>query len=134
MVGGVPAGTRRRPGEDGCRKKSIAISNITMHGNKRTNPSGIDIFELPFIRMRRLKRENRGSEGSLFSLFHSFFHSFTEGKLAEEGMPFLSRCRKLIIADSVPVRLHAQWPHCWTTRIFPHSLMKSSALMPRVFA
>lgn len=34
---------------------SIRISMMTIHGNKSTKPIGMEIFELPFSRMRLLK-------------------------------------------------------------------------------
>jgi len=59
MAGGAPAGMKIVPGEEGCTTMSINISIITIHGNRSTKPKGIDIFELPFSRIRRLKNADR---------------------------------------------------------------------------
>ena len=56
MAGGAPAGMKIVPGEEGCTTMSINIRIITIHGNRSTKPKGIDIFELPFSRIRRLKK------------------------------------------------------------------------------
>lgn len=53
MDGGAPEGIMIRPGEDGCLTKRKRIKMTTMHGNSSTKPSGIDIDELPFSRIRR---------------------------------------------------------------------------------
>ena len=58
MVGGEPAGTSMWPGDEGCLTTRMRIKITTMVGKRRTNPSGIDIEELPFSRMRRRKKDN----------------------------------------------------------------------------
>jgi hypothetical protein len=58
MEGGVPAGTSIRPDDEGCRIMRMMINITTMLGNKSTNPSGTEIDELPFNRIRRRKNDN----------------------------------------------------------------------------
>lgn len=60
IEGGVPAGIKIPPGDEGCRTKRSRMKTITRHGNSKTNPRGIEMEELPFRRMRRLKKANRG--------------------------------------------------------------------------
>ena len=55
MAGGAPAGINIVPGDEGCTMMSIKINMITIHGNRSTKPIGMDIFELPFSRIRLLK-------------------------------------------------------------------------------
>lgn len=54
-----------------------------MHGKRRTAPRGMEIEELPFNRIRRLKNANLGD-------IRSFCRdrSSREGKLGEEGIRF----------------------------------------------
>lgn len=68
MDGGAPAGIINPPGEDGCRTISTIINIMTIHGNRSTAPSGIEIFELPFSRMRLLKNDNLGINRSFSSV------------------------------------------------------------------
>lgn len=65
MGGGAPAGIRILPGEEGCRTKRIKISVITINGNKRTNPKGIEMPEFPLSLIRRRKKARRGESLSL---------------------------------------------------------------------
>ena len=58
MDGGDPAGTSILPGDDGCLITSMRMRTTTMAGNRRTNPSGTEMEELPFSRMRRRKNDN----------------------------------------------------------------------------
>lgn len=62
MEGGVPAGIRMPPGDEGCRIKRSRMKTITRHGNSNTNPRGIEMEELPFKRMRRRKKAKRPAE------------------------------------------------------------------------
>lgn len=62
--GGAPAGIRILPGEEGCRTKTIKISIITMNGNRRTNPKGIEMPEFPLSLIRRRKKARRGDSRS----------------------------------------------------------------------
>jgi hypothetical protein len=60
ILGGAPEGINFRPGELGCRRNSVSISINTVIGNSSTRPKGIVIVELPFKRIRRRKKANRG--------------------------------------------------------------------------
>lgn len=60
IEGGEPAGTSIRPGEDGCFTTSIKMRSTTIVGNRSTNPSGIEIEELPFNRIRRRSIDSSG--------------------------------------------------------------------------
>ena len=60
MAGGAPGGIIDSPDEDGCRTIRTIISIITMQGKSSTAPNGTDILELPFNRMRLLKKESLG--------------------------------------------------------------------------
>jgi hypothetical protein len=81
IEGGAPAGIIMIPDDWGCRTNSTSINIMTMHGNSRTMPRGIEIEELPFIRMRRRKKFNRGD-----SLSARRVRSSRPGMLAEEGI------------------------------------------------
>jgi hypothetical protein len=48
------------PSELGCRTNRIRINIMTMHGNSKTRPSGMEMDEFPFSRMRLRKKANRG--------------------------------------------------------------------------
>lgn len=58
-----------------------------MHGNRRTNPSGIDILEFPFNRIRLRKNANL-ERTRLFSSFKSL----SDGMFGVEGSRFDTRC------------------------------------------
>jgi len=60
MDGGAPAGIRIRPVEEGCVTMRRTIRTITIHGNRSTKPSGIEIAEFLLSRIRRLKKANFG--------------------------------------------------------------------------
>ena len=62
-----------------------SIKIITIHGNSNTAPSGTEIFELPFSRMRLLKKDNLGTKRS-FSLLRSSI----DGNAAVEGIRLIS--------------------------------------------
>ena len=66
-----------------------------MHGKRRTNPNGIDIFEFPFNRIRRRKNDNLGS-----ILFFSLLSSSVLDRAGAEGSLFARRCMKLIVIRS----------------------------------
>jgi hypothetical protein len=102
MEGGAPEGIKMRPGEDGCLTKRKRIRVTTMQGNSRTKPSGIEIDELPFIRIRRRKNDNRGKPRPL-----SVLKSFRDGMLGAEGIRLTSPCTKPIAETSSPVEFHA---------------------------
>jgi hypothetical protein len=47
-----------RPEDEGCRIMRMSINNTTMLGNSRTNPSGMEMDEFPFNRIRLRKKDN----------------------------------------------------------------------------
>lgn len=87
MAGGAPAGIMKFPGEELCCTMSTMIKIMTIHGNKSTAPSGTEIFELPFSRIRLLKKDslNLGASRSFSSL-----RSCREGRLGDEGIRFIN--------------------------------------------
>jgi hypothetical protein len=90
--GGAPDGIRMRPGDDGCLTKRKRISITTMHGKSSTKPSGMDIDELPFSRIRRRKKDNRGKV-----LPFSLLKSSSEGRFGVDGIRFASPCTKSMV-------------------------------------
>ena len=81
------------PGEEGCTTISIKISMITIQGNKSTKPRGMDIFELPFSRIRLLKKASREERWSLWRE-----RSSREGGSGAEGKCFITLCTNPMIA------------------------------------
>lgn len=77
-----------------------SINIITMSGNKSTAPNGIDIFELPFKRIRLLKKANLGKIRSLRRLISS-----KDGRLGEEGIRFANFCTSPIDAADTLERI-----------------------------
>ena len=57
------------------------IRIMTIHGNSNTAPSGTEIFELPFSRMRLLKKDNLGVNRSF-----SLLRSSRDGRAGVEGI------------------------------------------------
>lgn len=57
------------------------IRIMTIHGNSNTAPSGTEIFELPFSRMRLLKKDNLGANRSF-----SLLRSSRDGRAGVEGI------------------------------------------------
>lgn len=58
MAGGAPAGIMKLPGEELCCTTRTTISIMTSKGKRSTTPSGTEIFELPFSRIRLLKKDS----------------------------------------------------------------------------
>lgn len=79
-----------------------SIKIITISGNKSTTPKGIDIFELPFKRMRLLKKANLGRIRSFRRLTSS-----KDGGLGEEGIRFTNFCMSPI--DAAATIGDAEW-------------------------
>lgn len=74
-----------------------SINKITISGNKSTAPNGIDIFELPFKRIRLLKKANLGKIRSFRRLISS-----KDGRIGEEGIRFANFCTSPIdAADTI---------------------------------
>lgn len=59
------------------------IIMMTIHGNAITAPSGTDIFEFPFSRIRLLKNDSLGVK---FARVFSSVRSDREGRDAVEGI------------------------------------------------
>jgi len=103
IEGGVPAGIRMPPGDEGCRTKRSRMKTITRQGNSKTNPRGIEMDELPFNRMRRRKKANRG-EAWPFSRETS-----SKGRLGALGSRLVMRWMKLMGAMGTRVE-DPTWP------------------------
>jgi len=86
----VPAGIRILPGEEGCLMTSINISSTTMLGNKRMNPSGMEIEEFGFSFIRLLKNDNL--ESPLFAF--AVLASPRLGAAGVYGTFFINLCTK----------------------------------------
>lgn len=76
--GGEPEGISILTGVSGCRITSTSIRRITVMGNNKTTPSGMDIDEFPFNRIRRRRKANRGDN-------RVFERSSSEGIFDLEG-------------------------------------------------
>lgn len=83
------------PVDEGCRTTRTSMSIITIQGKRSTAPSGIDIFELPFSRIRRRKKAKPGDRRSV-----SPDRSLREGRFGDDGMRFKIFCTSPIDADS----------------------------------
>lgn len=83
--GGVPAGIKMPPEDEGCRTNNRRIRIITRQGNSNTNPKGMATDEFPFNRILRLKKASRG-EVWPFSRGRS-----SRGRLGAEGTHFATR-------------------------------------------
>lgn len=105
--GGAPAGIRMPPVDDGCRTTSTSMSIITMHGKRSTAPRGMDIFELPFSRIRRRKKANLGDRRSV-----SPDKSLSEGRFGDDGIRFKIFWTSPIDADSQQLR-RCTVQTCW---------------------
>ena len=75
---------------------STIINIMTIHGNNSTAPSGTEIFELPFNRMRLLKKDNFGVNRSFSSV-----RSAKEGREGVEGSRLIKFPAKPIAASSL---------------------------------
>lgn len=73
----------------------------TMHGNSSTKPNGIEIEELPFSRIRRLKKDNRGKLRPF-----SFLKSSRDGMFGVDGIRLTSPCTKPM-AEIFSIEFHA---------------------------
>ena len=105
IVGGAPAGIIRLPGEEGCRTMSTIINVMTIHGNNSTAPSGTEIFELPFNRMRLLKKDDLGMKRSFSSV-----KSTSEGREGAEGSRFTRFLAKPIPTTSLGQQAQKERP------------------------
>ena len=99
IIGGAPAGISIPPGVDGCRTTRTKINIITIQGNKSTAPSGMDIFEFPFKRIRRRKKASPGDIRSFCRERSPKEGSFSrEGRFGDEGILFAIFCTNPIYA------------------------------------
>lgn len=89
IEGGAPEGNKMRPGEDGCLTKRKRMKMTTIQGNNRTKPKGIDIDELPFIRILRRKNDSCDKPRPL-----SLLKSSRDGIFGVEGIRLTSPCTK----------------------------------------
>lgn len=113
MAGGAPAGIIKLPGDELCCTTSTIINIMTRRGKRRTTPKGTDIFELPLSKIRLLKKENLSRGGNLdFSLSDSY----KEGRLGDEGNPFMMFRRSPIVDGFSLIRNRSrqrndEWQH-----------------------
>ncbi len=75
------------------------IRIMTIHGNSNTAPSGTEIFELPFSRMRLLKKDNLGINRSF-----SLLRSSRDGRAGVEGMRLIRLLTNPMAATNPPRR------------------------------
>lgn len=75
------------------------IKIMTIHGNSNTAPSGTEIFELPFSRMRLLKKDNLGVNRSF-----SLFRSSRDGREGVEGIRLMRLLTNPMAATNPPRR------------------------------
>ena len=99
IAGGAPAGIISPPGEDGCRTMRTTIKIMTIHGNSNTAPNGTEILELPFSRMRLLKKDNLGTNRSF-----SLLRSSREGRAGVEGIRLMRFLTNPMAATNPPRR------------------------------
>ena len=85
MEGGVPAGIKIPPGDEGCRTNRSKIRTITRHGNSNTKPNGIEMEELPFNRILLLKKAN------LACRLPFSREASSRGRLGDDGSRFAIR-------------------------------------------
>ena len=104
MEGGAPEGIKMRPEEDGCLTKRNRIRMTTMQGNSRTKPSGIDIDELPFIRILRRKNDHRGKLRPF-----SLLKSSSDGMFVVEGIRLTSPCTNPMSATLLATFMQRFW-------------------------
>jgi hypothetical protein len=89
MEGGAPDGIKMRPGDEGCLTKRKRMRMTTMHGNSSTKPSGTEMDELPFSRIRRRKNDSCGKPRPF-----SLLKSSRDGMFGVEGIRLTSPCTK----------------------------------------
>lgn len=75
------------------------IRIMTIHGNSNTAPSGTEIFELPFNRMRLLKKDNLGTNRSF-----SLLRSSRDGRAGVEGIRLMRLLTNPMAATNPPRR------------------------------
>ena len=76
-----------------------SIRIMTIHGNSNTAPSGTETFELPFSRMRLLKKDNLGTKRSF-----SLLRSSRDGKAGVEGIRLMRLLTNPMAAVNSPRR------------------------------
>lgn len=75
------------------------IRIMTIHGNSNTAPSGTEILELPFSRMRLLKKDNLGVNRSF-----SLLRSSRDGRAGVEGSRLMRLLTKAMAVVNPPRR------------------------------
>lgn len=106
--GGVPAGNKIRPEEEGWVMMRRNTRTITIQGNNRTKPSGIEIAEFLRSRIRRLKKANLG----IMTPF-SFETLSKAGAAVKYGARFARRCTNPMGADTWVWRNSARTEFCF---------------------
>ena len=76
------------------------IRIMTIHGNSNTAPSGTEIFELPFSRMRLLKNDNLGTNRSF-----SLVRSSRDGRAGVDGIRLMRLLTNPMAATNAPRRV-----------------------------
>ena len=77
------------------------IRIMTIHGNSNTAPSGTEIFELPFSRIRLLKKDNLGASRSF-----SLLRSSRDGRAGVEGIRLIRLLTNPMAATNPRQRAH----------------------------
>jgi len=98
IAGGAPAGIKIPTPDFGCLTNNTSIKTITIHGNKSTTPSGMDMLELPFILSGFLKNARLLEEAAFRMVFVVF--SSIEGSSSGLGPRRHTLCTKLIIMST----------------------------------
>lgn len=80
---------------------------MTIHGNSNTAPNGTEILELPFSRMRLLKKDNLGANRSF-----SLLRSSRDGRAGVEGIRLMRLLINPMAATNPPLRAERR-----TTRV-----------------
>jgi len=99
------------PCESGDFTNRIMIIIITRHGNSSTRPRGIDTDELPFSRILRRKKDNRGE---FFSARRGRSSSLSRLSF-EVGSLLVISCRKPMVVPKwwrVWYAISCQWQPC----------------------
>lgn len=76
---------------------------MTMHGNRRTTPSGIENFELPLNRNGRRKNASL-DDNEIFGFTFSFFSTDGRSAFLAEGRRLNALCTKLIAGAAMVFR------------------------------
>ena len=131
MVGGAPVEMNGAEGESEWRTKMTRITIRTMHGNRRTTPSGIEMLELPRNRIRLFKKLT--DFGEIFSA--DFDISSSLGMVGVEGKRFFTLCRRSMVdngqsgqvdRNGLWPRIEGLWRSCWVSLLVGWALKIAS--------